>query len=94
MVVFKGNHIRKVFHRSEWWFSIVDVIAALTDSTNPRRYWSDLKVKMLKEQGFDEVYDEIVQLKLESQDGKFRETDACNVETLFRIIPIDPFGKG
>jgi DNA-damage-inducible protein D len=93
LVVFKGSHIRKIFHRSEWWFSIVDVCAALTDTTNPRRYWSDLKAKMLKEEGFEQLYDEIVQLRMESQDGKFRETDACNVESLFRIIQSIPSAK-
>lgn len=93
LVVFKGSHIRKVFHRSEWWFSIVDVVAALTDSANPRRYWSDLKAKMLKSEGFEQLYEEIVQLKMESLDGKFRETDAANVETLFRIIQSIPSPK-
>jgi DNA-damage-inducible protein D len=90
VVVFKGAAVRKVFHESEWWFSIIDVISALTDSTNPRRYWSDLKAKMLKTEGFDELYDEIVQLKMEGADGKLRETDACNPETLFRIIQSIP----
>lgn len=52
-----------------WFFSIIDVIEILTDSNNPRRYWSDLKRK-LEEEGFGQLYDIIVQLKLESSDGK------------------------
>ncbi len=93
LVVFKGNHIRKVFHESEWWFSIVDVMSALTDSSSPRRYWSDLKSKMLKDEGFSELYDEIVQLPLTSADGKMYKTDASNAETLFRIIQSVPSPK-
>jgi hypothetical protein len=93
LVVFRGNHIRKVFHESEWWFSIVDVISALTESSSPRRYWSDLKTKMQKTEGFSELYDEIVQLKLESPDGKLRDTDAGNAETVFRIIQSVPSPK-
>ncbi|MGQ3080654.1 MULTISPECIES: BRO-N domain-containing protein [Rhizobium/Agrobacterium group] len=92
-IAFKGVEIRKLFHKSEWWFSIVDVVGALTDSTNARRYWSDLKAKMLKDEGFDELYEEIVQLKMESPDGKLRDTDAANAETLFRIIQSVPSPK-
>jgi prophage antirepressor-like protein len=92
-VAFKGAKIRKVFHRSEWHFSIVDVMEALTDSANPRRYWSDLKAKMAKDEGFAELYEEIVQLPLEAADGKRYQTDACNAETLFRIIQSVPSPK-
>jgi len=92
-VVFKGSHIRKVFREGEWWFSVVDVIAALTDSKNPNRYWSDLKAKMLKDEGFDELYDLIVQLPLPGPDGKRYKTDACNAEVLFRVIQSIPSPK-
>ncbi|MCK5233977.1 MAG: hypothetical protein KAJ91_04115 [Candidatus Aenigmarchaeota archaeon] len=64
LVVFQGNHIRRLWHKNEWYFSIVDVIEALTDSTIPRRYWSDLKSKLTEEGS--ELYDKIVQLKLQS----------------------------
>ncbi|BBJ32035.1 hypothetical protein RAS_11440 [Rickettsia asiatica] len=43
LVTFKNKDIRRIFHNNEWWFSVVDVVGALTDSTTPRRYWSDLK---------------------------------------------------
>lgn len=65
-------------------FSIVSIIEAMEVSTNPRRYWSDLKRK-LKREGF-EVYENIVQLKLESTDGKKYKTDVANRETVLRIL--------
>lgn len=76
LIVFKGKNIRRIIHNNEWWFSVVDVISALTESSNSRRYWSDLKIKLGEEEGFDEVYEKIVQLKMEAPDGKMRETDS------------------
>lgn len=89
-MAFKGVKIRKVFHESEWWFSAVDVVEALTGSANPRRYWSDLKRQMAEKEGFSELYEAIVQLKMVAEDGKLRETDAINPETVFRIIQSIP----
>lgn len=86
IVPFKGVSIRKVFHESEWWFSIVDVVGALTATTNAVRMWSDIKRQMVDKEGFFELYDEIVGLKMTAADGKLRTTDAANPETLFRII--------
>lgn len=93
LVVFKGKNIRRSLHNNEWHFSVIDVVAALTDSDNPRRYWSDLKRKLLEEEGFSEVYEKIVQLKLEAPDGKKYETDTANAETLFRVIQSIPSPK-
>ncbi|MDO9043615.1 MAG: hypothetical protein Q7U64_14945, partial [Desulfocapsaceae bacterium] len=62
VAVFEGKQIRKIMHEGEWWFSIVDIVAALTDSNIPKRYWSDLKRKLNRE-GFSELYDKIVQLR-------------------------------
>src|SRR3989339_376252 len=67
----------------KWYFSIVDVIEILTGSSIPRRYWSDLKIK-LKEEGF-ELYEKIVQLKLISADGKYYATDCANTMELLVI---------
>lgn len=53
----------------KWYFSVIDIIESVTDSSNPRRYWSDLKRKLSKE-GFTELYEIIVQLKLKSSDGQ------------------------
>jgi hypothetical protein len=87
-----GKHIRKVFHNDEWHFSIVDVIEAITDSDRPRKYWADLKGKLVKE-GAVELSEKIGQFKMTSQDGKERETDAANTETLFRILQSVPSPK-
>lgn len=74
-----------------WYFSIVDVISILTDSNEPRRYWSDLKIK-LKNEG-NELYDKIVQLKMTAADGKKRMTDVADTEELLRIIQSIPSPK-
>ena len=86
--VFQGERIRKKWHNGEWWFSVVDIIEILTGSSIPKRYWSDLKIR-LKEEG-SEVYEKIVRLKLMASDGKMRETDCANTETAFRIIQSIP----
>ncbi len=93
LVVFQHKHIRRKLHKNEWWFSIIDVVGVLSDSANPRRYWSDLKRKIEQDEGFDELYEKIVQLKLIADDGKSRETDCANAETLFRIIQSIPSPK-
>jgi len=91
VALFKGKTIRRKLVEDKWFFSIVDIIAALTESTIPRRYWSDLKIK-LKEEGF-ESYDKIVQLKLKAGDGKEYETDCADTESIFRIIQSIPSKK-
>ena len=89
IALFEGKKIRKTIHNNEWWFSVIDVIEFLTDSNIPKRYWSDLKRK-LKNEGYFEVYENIVRLKLKSSDGKIRETDCANTEIMFRIIQSIP----
>ena len=89
-VPFKGTQIRKIFYEGEWWFSAVDVIAALSNSPNPRRYWSDLKRQMADKEGFSQLYDDIVQLPMPGADGKMYKTDAANPETVFRIVQSIP----
>ncbi len=92
--IFDGNKVRSYWdeEKEEWFLSVVDVIAALTDSKNPRRYWSDLK-KKLKKEGYVEVYDRIVQLKMEASDGKMRKTDAIDLQTFFRVVQSIPSPK-
>lgn len=75
--------------QEKWYFSVIDIIESLTDSNNPRRYWSDLKRKLVKE-GFGQLYEIIVQLKLEAMDGKKYLTDCSDTEGLFRIIQSIP----
>lgn len=76
----------------KWYFSIIDIIETLTGSQNSRRYWSDLKRKLTKE-GFSQLYEIIVQLKLESSDGKKYKTDCADTEGLLRIIQSIPSPK-
>jgi hypothetical protein len=70
--------------QEKWYFSIVDTIKVLTGSTIPKRYWSDLKKKLSKEGS--QLYENIVQLKMQSADGKYYKTDVADTEQLFRMI--------
>ena len=74
--LFESKTIRSEWNESEqkWYFAIIDVIEILTESNNPRRYWSDLKRK-LNAEGFSQLYEIIVQLKMISSDGKRYITD-------------------
>ncbi len=91
--VFKEKKVRTVWdsEQEEWYFSIIDVIAILTESDNPRRYWSDLKRKFTKEGS--QLYDKIVQLKLPASDGKSYQTDVADTRQLFRLIQSIPSPK-
>ena len=71
-----------------WYFSVIDVVKILTGSTIPRRYWSDLKIKLQNEGS--EVYEKIVQLSMVASDGKHRNTDVADTETLLRLIQSIP----
>lgn len=74
--------------KETWYFSVTDVIEILTGSTIPKRYWSDLKKKLTVEGS--QLYENIVRLKLEAEDGKMRESDLANTETLLRLIQSIP----
>ena len=93
--IFEQNNIRSSYdeEKEKWYFSIIDIVLVLTDSKNPRRYWSDLKIKLTDDEGFSQLYEKIVQLKLESSDGKKYKTDCADVETLLRIIQSIPSKK-
>jgi hypothetical protein len=93
IAIFEGQKIRRIWDEEKelWYFSVVDIVQALTGSTIPRRYWSDLKNK-LKNEG-SEVYEKIVQLKIMAEDGKNRETDMADTEAMFRIIQSIPSPK-
>ena len=92
--LFEDKKIRTAWdaEKEEWYFSIVDVCEVLSDTDNPRRYWSDLKRK-LKAEGAVEVYEKIVQLKMTAPDGKKRLTDVADTEQLLRIIQSIPSPK-
>ena len=91
LAVFQGQNIRRIWHNEEWWFSVVDVIGILTESERARKYWSDLKTKLIEE-GF-ELSEKIGQLKLPASDGKYYETDCANTESLLRLIQSIPSPK-
>jgi hypothetical protein len=93
IAIFKGKQIRKTIYQGEWYFSIIDVVAVLTQSPNPRRYWSNLKIQLSENEGFTQLYSKTVQLKLLAPDGKMRETDTANTETIFRIMQSIPSAK-
>jgi hypothetical protein len=91
--VFETQEVRTHWDQEDerWYFSVVDVVAVLTDSSVPKRYWSDLKKKLTNEGS--QLYDNIVQLKFESSDGKRYKTDCLNTENLFRLIQSIPSPK-
>jgi prophage antirepressor-like protein len=91
LVVFQDKKIRRVWHDSQWFFSVIDIIHALTDSSNPRNYWSMLKARET-EHGI-ELSTFCVQLKLPSSDGKYYDTDCANTKSIFRIIQSIPSKK-
>jgi hypothetical protein len=92
--LFESKQIRSEWSELEqkWYFAIIDVVEILTDSHNPRRYWSDLKRK-LNSEGFSQLYEIIVQLKIISSDGKKYMTDCADAKGLLRIIQSIPSPK-
>ena len=91
--VFDEKKVRTVWDsdKEEWYFSIVDVVAVLTDSPNPRNYWKVLKHRLVKEG--NESVTNCNQLKMPSSDGKYYKTDVATTEQLFRLIQSIPSPK-
>lgn len=92
--LFEDSKIRSVWDEKEeqWYFSVVDVVAVLTESVNPRDYWFKMKKRVHAEDGI-ELSTICRQLKMQSSDGKFYNTDAANVKALLRIIQSIPSSK-
>jgi DNA-damage-inducible protein D len=90
IIPFEGKEIRKVWHEEQWYFSVIDIISALTDTTNPTSYWSKVQKTILSE-------NELVlfwhKLKLMGKDGKFRPSDCANTEGVLRIVMSVPSPK-
>ena len=88
--IFNNETIRTVWDKDQekYFISIVDLVGVLSESDRPRKYWSDLKSKLKKEG--NEVSEKIGQLKIKSQDGKYRLTDVCDIEEMFRIVESIP----
>ena len=91
LVVFQNKKIRRKWYDDEWYFSVVDIVAALTESRDPRNYWKVLKHRLNQEGS--EVVTKCNQLKLPASDGKYYDTDCANTETLFRLIQSIPSPK-
>ena len=91
--LFESTRVRSHWDAAQekWYFSVVDVVQVLTDSSIPKRYWSDLRRKLEKESG--QPYEKIVRLKMPAADGRLRETDAADVPTLLRLIQSIPSPK-
>jgi len=91
--LFEEKQIRSVWNEEEekWYFSIVDVVSILTDSSNPNNYWKVLKHRLTKEGS--ELVTNCNQLKMQSSDGKFYKTDVGDTEQLFRLIQSVPSPK-
>ena len=87
-----GRIIRRVWHDGRWYFSVVDVIAVLTDSTNPGNYWRVLKSRLSAE-GADQTITNCNALKMRALDGRMRATDAADAETMLRIVQSVPSPK-
>lgn len=91
--LFENKEIRTVWHSDigEYYISVIDIIAAITESKNPNRYWSDLKIKLKEESG--QPFDFTERLKMPAKDGKMRETDVATVKQMLRIIQSIPSPK-
>jgi len=92
LVVFQDRKIRRIWYDNEWYFSVVDVVAALTESTDAKDYWYRLK-KREQEAGGIELSTLCRQLKLPSSDSKHYTTDCANTKSMFRIIQSIPSQK-
>lgn len=93
IALFENKKIRSVWVEAEeeWYFSVVDVVSALTDSADGRKYWNKLKQR-LKEEG-NETVTNCHQLKLQAADGKMRLTDVASTEEILRLIQSIPSSK-
>jgi len=90
LVVFQDKKIRRVWHNEKWYFSVVDVVCALTDSPTPRQYWGKVKDREFIQLELSPIW---VQLKLRAEDSKMRFTDCANTKNMFRIIQAIPSKK-
>ncbi len=88
LVVFQDKKIRRIWHNNEWWFSVIDIVGILSESTEPRNYWKVLKHRLNQEGS--EVVTNCNQLKLQASDGKYYDTDCANTKNMFRIIQSIP----
>ena len=91
IAIFNGRTIRRKLVDDKWFFSVVDIVGILADSEDPRNYWKVLRHRLSKEGS--EVVTKCNRLKLTAEDGKLRETDCADTESIFRIIQSIPSKK-
>ncbi len=91
IALLNGVTIRKIWHNDKWFFSVIDIIEILTDTSNPSRYWQDLKRKSAKLEG--QLYDKIVKFKFLAPDGRMRPTECADTEGVLRILMSVPSPK-
>jgi hypothetical protein len=91
LAVFKGKKVRRTIHNNEWWFSVIDIVEALTDSNDPKQY---IKKMRQRDSNLDSYWGTIcTPLDLPAPDGKIRQTNCANTESIFRIIQSIPSPK-
>jgi DNA-damage-inducible protein D len=91
IINFEESKIRKIWHENAWWFSVIDIVEALTDSSNPAVYWRVLKKRLIAEGS--QVVTNCNALKLPASDGKSYKTDCATTETIFRLVMSIPSHK-
>ena len=91
--LFEEKKVRTLWdaQREAWYISVIDVIEVLTETDRPRKYWNDLKTKLKKEGS--QLSEKIGQLKMQSSDGKYYQTDVADTEQIFRLIQSIPSPK-
>jgi len=92
LAIFKGQKVRRIIYNNEWLFSVIDVVSVLTESLNPRDYWFKMKIRVKDDDGI-QLSTICRQLKMTAEDGKIRETDCANTESIFRIVQSIPSPK-
>ena len=92
IAIFEEKKVRKIWYHNQRFFSVIDIVFALTNSTNPRDYWYKMKIR-IKEEDWFEPSTICLQLKLQAPDGKMRETDCANTEDILRLIQSIPSPK-
>jgi len=90
IVLFQSRKIRRIWHKNEWYFSVIDIVEALTESPTPRQYWGKIKQREFIDIQLSPIW---VQLKLQSADGKKYATDCVNTKNAFRLIQSIPSKK-
>ena len=92
LVLFQQSPVRRAWHDGRWFYSLIDIVATLLPDVEARKYWFDMK-RNIKTEGFSQLSEKIRQLKMRAPDGKLRETDCGDVETVLRVIQSIPSPK-